>query len=248
LECEWQKKITVFELAICTITMNLSSKYSPQVANTAHKKKCRQSSYIQLGLSLIRPVLAIALLFSSVPAFAQYYDRLPQESPEQFIARCAPHSAKPTGISVKDGENCDWIFYHLTLFADTANTYGAAISTFQGWQSSDHWHYRLAFVDTIGKSNSCWAPITAAAPLWLNVDSDPAKEMCLPLFFSPYCDAYMPFVSCIFYDDFCATDIRRGAVRLSLLDFRIDQLPTPSGEELEAIIISTMRKKGFPCD
>jgi hypothetical protein len=196
----------------------------------------------------MRPVLAIALLFSSVPGFAQYYERLPQESPEQFVARCVSHHDKPSGITTKECENCDWIFYHLTQYADTANVYSAATSIFQGWQSFDHLHYRLAFVDTIGKSNSCWAPVTASAPLWLNVDSDPAKEMCLPLFYSPYCDAYTPYITCVFYDDFCATDNTNGSVRLAFLDFRIHQLPLPQEAELEAIIISTMRKKGLPCD
>jgi hypothetical protein len=187
------------------------------------------------------PLIVLLMWHSNI--VGQFYNRLPQESAEQFIASCGPHHEKPTGIAEKDEGNCEWIFYHLTQFADTSNIYSAATYTFHGWQSFDHWHYRLAFVDTLGKSNACWAPPFAEAPLWINVDNDPFEEMCLPLYFSPYCDTYTPYLVCIFYDDFCATDNINGAVRLPLLDFRIDQIPLPSREELAALIISTMRKK-----
>ena len=115
---------------------------------------------------------------------------------------------------------------------------------FNALYSTDGINYQKQLIDTVGTSNSCWAPVSADTLLLLNVDRDLNNELCLLLTHVPFCDAYLTYSEAVFFDDFFSFPVTKTINALPELNFRLFAIPPPSKEQHISKIMEELKAKG----
>ncbi len=195
--------------------------------------------------------LIINLLFVfcfSLNTQGQTYTRKSGESIDSLVGRTIDKNSFTCGVYEYSLDASSVITYFQVRNSkeiDNENLYYGETSTMLNvLYSSDKINYSKYLIDTVGVSNPCWAPVIADSILFINIDNDSNKEMCLILYHNPYCDAFIPFVQIMFFDDLESFPKLKNINQLASLNFQIHELPISGKSEIKSKIISTLKEKG----
>ncbi len=197
----------------------------------------------------MKSILSIVFVLSfSMLVQGQTYIRTSGESIDSLVGRTLDKNSFTDGVYEYFIDNSSIIIYfqvRISKELDKENLYFGETSTmFNVMYSSDNIHYSKYLIDTVGVSNSCWAPVRVDSILFLNIDSDISNEMCLILYHSPYCDAFVSYEEILFFDNYETFPDLKRIMKLTSFNTEYFDLPISDKSQIKASIISTLKERG----
>ena len=196
-------------------------------------------------------LVAFILFMILLPLFlnGQIFIRQTGENNESLIARTLDKNSFTCGIYEYTNDSGSVIIYfqicNSTELLPDQRDYQETKTLFNVLFSTDKINYTKYIIDTLGMSTSCWAPATADSILFLNVDKDANKEICIILYPVPYCDNLLSTIDILFFDDLNTFYKTKIIEDLSELNFKIFEVPLAPRNEIKNKIISSLKSKGL---
>lgn len=195
--------------------------------------------------SLVFILFILGLQFTSQ---GQTFVRHAGESLDSLVHRTLDRNSVVEGIYEYNVGRSSLLLYFQVRnereLIDKQTNYGETSTLFNALYSTDKVHYTKYLIDTVGNSNSCWAPVRADSILFLNIDDDLAEEMCLILYHIPYCDAYFSYVEVKFFDDYETFSDKKIIHPFKELTFQFFDLPLPDKSKIKERILAELKVKG----
>jgi hypothetical protein len=180
---------------------------------------------------------------------SQTFQRLEGQSKDSLVKKTLDKNSTTCGIYEFTNDSASVIpYFQIRSSREMIHgepTYDDTWTIFNFLYSNDKKLYQKFTIDTIGQSNSCWAPVTVDSIFFCNIDSDIQKEMCLILYHYPYCDAYLSFIRVVFYDDIQSFATEKRIKSFPELSFNMYDLPLPDKKNVKLKIVAHLKGKGI---
>lgn len=180
----------------------------------------------------------ISFLLFHMKVHAQTFSRPENESKESFVSSTLDSNFVLTGAYEFSTDTSNLILYFQQ---QNLNEYYLGVTTIHALYSTNKISFTKYLIDSIGSSNSCWLPYSIDTMYLINVDNDIEKEICLVLRHIPICDAYLPTIEIMFFDNAETFNRTENLKELKDFHFQIFSIPLPSSEKVYEKIIATLK-------
>jgi hypothetical protein len=186
-------------------------------------------------------LIPLLTLISVLHLRAQTFERHDGESRDSLAARASGPHASPAGVFELPAANNPVILFGEVTMAGNGSRSFTTLNLLYPVKGKT---YTRVLIDTVARSGSCWAPVGIDSVYQFNLDNDQALEIAVVLSHSPYCDAFKPYSSVLFFDDLEGYQASGKMDIFPNLTFTINTLP-PHSEAVKKQIKNYLKTKGI---